>query len=211
MNYLLSVIIFFMFSLKVFSQEKGSRFENFEIEEGAGFDDFEKLDSLEKKLATEFGHLSNGRSRLTIIDLTDTASKNRFPPYFNALSQAIFYADTLRVTTGIGFFAGMGVQILLKGSQFQITYFEDADNAKVFKISENDEKFLSSIQIPALKKNLTFAKPLKYVNGEILTGHFEMTTLPYFENEQGTLVKKQYRISGTFSCAVRRFEEKSSR
>lgn len=211
MNYILSFLVLFAFSLKAFSQQKASKFENYQTGEFTGLDDFEKLDSLEKEMATEFGDLSFNRSRLTIRDLTDTASENSFPPYINALSQAIFYADTLRVSTGIGFFGNMGVQILMHGSQFQIIYFQDADDSKVFKISENDKKFLSLIQVPALEKNLTFVKPPKYENGEILTCRFEMTTLPFFEKEDGTLVKRQYNISGIFRCSVRKFENKNYR
>ncbi len=225
----LFVSIFLTLTIHGFSQKSNLSFDKYNIGIFSGLSDFQQLDSIEKeqqkhkldylkelpdssnldsteKNALDYvSSLFNDRARLFIRDLALDTSQSRPLKYFNATSQCLFSDDTLRISMGVGFFANMGALLLIHKDKYELVFFQDADHTKVFKQSLSDHEFKSVIDVATKEKKLTLTKKPEFKNNEIIVGHYEFSTLPFYEKEGEKLVKREYSITGTFQCTVKKF------
>ncbi len=179
-----------------------------------------KLDSMTKTLnlkpetKIEKEYKESRKNNVAVIYCYDSDTLVKFKNegagsenFIRAISQAIYYNDTLQIVTGVGFFASNSIMIKIAGDGFTGAYNEDADHTPVFKYTKNDSNYIDDITVNALSEKLILNKRPTFNNGEVLMGEYEGVFKPFYEKEVGEEHIRKVKWRVIFKCVISNYNE----
>lgn len=164
----------------------------------------EKTKNMALRLKRDF---VNNRSRIFLQAFEngkETRVDSAFVKGVSSICECLLTKDTLVVTTGVGFFGGMGFQVKIAEDGFQSTYFLYEKNAQPFKLHINDN-FTNKLSVDSKYQSLMLDKKTSFTEGERLTGYLEIMTNNYYENSFGDKLDTNY-VKGKvlFTCTAKK-------
>ena len=112
--------------------------------------------------------------------------------------------DTLIVAMGVGFFGGVGFEILFTPRDVTSTFFEYTDDVEPYKAQLNDSAWSSIVRVVNHLEHVRVNEAPPTAAGRIFSGSLDYRTEPYYERPFGDQVDT-VQVSGTirFTCVSR--------
>jgi hypothetical protein len=124
-------------------------------------------------------------------------------PFFAAGFLGFKYDDTLLLNSGLGAKVGVGVGIKVYQGRFTSNIHANTHNTEVYKLSDEDSIYLSSMIIEPVNQSLIFKYFPDGSRNEILLGEYQAEYKKFYQkNEDGQDEVRRYKVRIIFRCRV---------
>jgi uncharacterized protein (UPF0212 family) len=123
--------------------------------------------------------------------------------FFAAAFLGFKFDDTLLLNSGLGSKLGVGVGIKVYQGKFISSLHANMRNAEIYKLSDEDSLYLSSVNIEPTTQTLTFKYFPDGSRNEILLGEYQAEYKKFYQkNEDGQDEARKYKVRIIFRCRV---------
>jgi hypothetical protein len=123
--------------------------------------------------------------------------------FFPAASLGFKFDDTLLLNSGLGFKVGIGVGIKIIQGKFTSTLHANKHNTEIYKLSQDDSVYLTSVVVTPLTQSLVFKYFPTGSRNEILIGEYQATYNKFYEkNENDQDEVRRYAVRIVFRCRI---------
>lgn len=165
---------------------------------------FNRLSGHELAISKKIDNFKSERARLTLSDGANQIKPLELQsPDFPTLCICFAQNDTIHISSGVGFFANLGVSVLVNKDDFSTTFFQSADGANIFKLQQEDTSYDDRISVPAVQQQLRLLKKPSLFKDEIIIGNLEAKFKSFYETESGSTLIRNYNVKLFFRCSLR--------
>lgn len=168
-------------------------------------EDKRKMDSSYPNLESDMKKFAENR-KVRLVITKDNPKNGGIDGIVNFQTVCIAYLikDTLRISAGVGFFAGAGVVIKICGNSFSASYGMNADGEDVYKKNLSDKSFQDYVEVAAKNEKLVLQTKPALKRHETVCGYLEADFEPFYEKEDYDKkpVLQNYHAKVFFVCKI---------
>jgi len=204
LNLTLLIIPAFLFTSESYSQVTDQAWGKYSINSSLDTSHFLRLTKKENELYKGLRDVEDNMARLTLFDSCESV-ENKNPELQNMFAACMCYSlkDTIYVTSIMGFFAGLGVSIVINKEDFYSKFFEEADGTEIFKVQKDDTTYSDKIFVFANQQKMSLFKKPSLTNNETVIGNLVAEFKPFYELKSKKLIERKYRANIYFRCTLR--------
>lgn len=122
--------------------------------------------------------------------------------FYPAICEAVLSGDTLEIKTGVGFFAGIGVNIQIANGKFHGVVQVEGDQELIFKNSLNEPVPQSRLKIVPLVQSLKVNGNPQIRSGEIFIAEYESDHAKYYQEIDKVFIEKKIKLKIIFKFQI---------